>query len=47
MVMSNKNRHHQNHSKQPFKHRKQDKICMLYPYFSFVLFPLFDYFCDI
>ena len=23
-----KNRHHQNHSKQPGKHRKQDKICL-------------------
>ena len=28
MVISKRNRHHQNHSKQPGKHRKQDKICL-------------------
>ena len=28
MVISKRNRHHQNHSKQPGKQRKQDKICL-------------------
>ena len=28
MVISKRNRHHQNHSEQPGKQRKQDKICL-------------------